>query len=438
MQLEPLVQAIQTSGYDQVHLVLEEEERDLARFASSQVNQYVHQRKTDLVARVLLPGRQGVALVQGEIWPETLQRAIRQAADLARNAPEDPDLPPLPENQPHRPLPGFDAATYHFGPREKGSELEKLLKPLHKAGYRVFGTLDTRTCTTAVVTSTHIEKAFRQTLASFKVIVESPRGGHGFAMGVDRSIHHLPIEALLEHAVWRADQASQPQTLPPGSYTVILDPPAVGHLLLFLAFMGFGGRTIAQHWSFLRPGRRIMSDRVTIVDDALNPNTCGMPFDYEGVPKQRVVIVDHGIARQGVFDTYWARKAGTRSTGHALRPDNTYGPYPKNLVLTAEGSGTLQDLLARQKRALWVSHLWYVNFFNPFRTQVTGTTRDGTLLVEDGRVKGGVQDMRFLVSILDILSSVADATHTLTLTEKYSAHLLVPHLVVENFTFIAS
>ncbi len=436
MDLQPLVQAIRRSGYDQVHLVLEEEERDLARFASSQVNQYVHQRKTDLVARVLLEGRQGVALVQGEIRPDTVDAAIQRAAELARNAPQDPDLPPLPEPQPHKPLPGFDPATYHFGPRAKGETLERLLKPLQKAGYQAFGTLDTRTHTVAVVTSTHIEKAYRYTWASFKVIVESPQGAHGFAHGVDRSVHALPLQELLDRAVWRADRSAQPRRLPPGPYTVILDPPAVGHLLLFLAFMGFGGRTIAQHWSFLRPGRRIMSPRVSIVDDALNPRTCGVPFDYEGVPKQRVVIVDHGVARQGVFDTYWARKAGTQSTGHALRPDNAYGPYPKNLVLTAQGSGDLSALLERQERALWISHLWYVNFFNPMRTQVTGTTRDGTLLVENGKVVGGVQDMRFLVSILETLSSVVDATETLTLTEKYSAHLLVPHLVVENFTFI--
>ncbi len=436
MDLKPLVDALRRTGYDQAHLVLEEEERDLARFASSQVNQYVHQQTTDLVARVLLPGRQGVALVQGEILPETVEAALHQAAELARQAPEDPDLPPLPENQPHRPLPGFDEATYHFGPREKGRVLEGLLKSLHQAGYQAFGLLETRVRTTTVVTTTGIEKAFRQTLARFKVIVQSPQGSTGFALGVGRSVHHLDLEALVEHARWRADQAARPRTLPPGRYTVILDPPAVGHLLLFLAFMGFGGRTIAQHWSFLRPGRRIMAERITIEDNALNPRTCGMPFDYEGVPKQRVVIVDHGIARNGVFDTYWARKAGTRSTGHALRPDNAYGPYPRNLILTAEGNGHLQDLLARQERALWISHLWYVNFFNPFRTQVTGTTRDGTLLVEDGQVKGGVQDMRFLVSLLEVLSSVVDATHTLTLTEKYSAHLLVPHLVVENFTFI--
>ncbi len=437
MDLTPLVQAIRTSGLEQVHLVLEEEERDLARFASSQVNQYVHQQKTDLVARVLLlPGRQGVALVQGEIHPDTLRQAIARARELAENAPQDPNLPPLPENRPHRPLVGFDPATYHFGPREKGALLEKLLKPLHRAGYQAFGTLDTRVRTTVVVTSTHIEKAFRQTLASFKVIVKSPKGSHGFAMGVGRSIHDLQPEQLVEQAVWRADQAANPRKLPPGQYTVILDPPAVGHLLLFLAFMGFGGRPIAQHWSFLRPGQRIVANRVSIRDDALDPRTCGMPFDYEGVPKREVVIVDHGVARHGVFDTYWARVAGTQSTGHALRPDNTYGPYPKNLILEAEGTGDLQSLLERQERALWVSHLWYVNFFNPFRTQVTGTTRDGTLLVEEGRVRGGVQDMRFLISILEALSQVVDATATLTLTEKYSAHLLVPHLVIRDFTFI--
>jgi len=224
--------------------------------------------------------------------------------------------------------------------------------------------------------------------------------------------------------------------LPPGKYTVLLEEEPVAHLLLFLAFMGLGGKTFAEGRSFMvgKIGKRITGENVTIIDDATDPRTAGIPFDYEGVPKRRVVLIDKGIARDVVRDSYYAKKLGKESTGHALRPDNKYGPYPRNMIFEG-GSIKKREIIRSIERGIIITRFWYVNFLNPMKTMVTGTTRNGTLLVEEGKVKGGVEDMRWVTNILESFSKIKYLSQELTLRTRYGAHLLVPQIVVEDFHF---
>ncbi len=436
MDLETFEKIAREAEADQVLIVVEEEERNLTRFANSVIHQNIDQKDQTVVVRAVKDQRVAVTVEHGVLDADHLKAVVNRAIGLCPHLPQDPDWPPAPKPQKHPAIPGFVEATYQFGPIEKGKTLEDLLGPLKKAGLTAAGYLETRIHRLTVVTKTGIAKSFRSTTAAYKVIVQTPEGSSGYQFVVGRDISALDLQAATDDAVFKAETGRTKTELPPGRYTVILEPAAVGHLLLFLAFMGFGGRSVAMGWSFFRPGKKILGENVTIVDDPLDPRNLGMPFDYEGVPKRRVVIVEHGVAKEAVYDTYWAHKAGKTSTGHALRPDNTYGPYPKNMVMTA-GDTDRKALLEGLDQAIWINRLWYVNFFNPIRTQVTGMTRDGTLLVRDGKIVGGVQDMRFLVSILETFSSIERATRQLFLTQKYSAYQRVPYLVVRDFSFIA-
>jgi PmbA protein len=216
---------------------------------------------------------------------------------------------------------------------------------------------------------------------------------------------------------------------------VILEPAAVGQLLLFLAFMGFGGKTLFEKRSFMsgKIGEKICGDNMTITEDPFNPQMLGVPFDYEGVPRKRVPLIEKGIAKGGVYNSYYARLAGVESTGHALPPNNSFGPYPKHMVMTA-GTTPLAEMIKSTTKGIYITHFWYVNYLNPMKTMVTGTTRDGTFLIENGIVTKPIKNMRISQSILEAFSNVDMISIERKLYPQYSVVMLVPALKINNFS----
>jgi PmbA protein len=149
----------------------------------------------------------------------------------------------------------------------------------------------------------------------------------------------------------------------------------------------------------------VMGENISIWDDGLSPAGMRMPFDYEGVPKQQVSLIDKGVAKGVVWDTYCAGKQGgdARSTGHALPAGATIGPMPLNLFM-APGGATRDEMIASTKRGIWVSRFWYTRTVHPLNVVTTGMTRDGTFLIEDGKVVGPVRNLRFTQGYVDALN----------------------------------
>jgi predicted Zn-dependent protease len=208
----------------------------------------------------------------------------------------------------------------------------------------------------------------------------------------------------------------------------------VANFLLFLAFLGFGGKLLHQHRSFMsgKIGEKIMGDNINITEDPFNSAIEYLPFDYEGVPKRKVVIIENGIARAGVYNSHYANLAGTESTGHALPPDNSYGPYPKAMVIDP-GNSSVKDMIKSIDRGIYITRFWYLNFLNPMRTMVTGYTRDGTFLIENGEITKPVVDMRVQQSMLEAFSNVETLSAEQRLIPQYGALMLVPFMKIVNF-----
>lgn len=436
MDIEDLVSTAKRADADSLLIVLEKEELGLTRFANSEIHQNIIQKDQTLVVRAVKDKRVAVTVEHGVNDVDAVKNVVNRAISICPSIEQDPDYPPPPEPKPHQDIVGYYERTAKFGPVERGRKLNELLSEPKKLGITASGFLETRVHELSVVTKSGIAKYFKDTSVAYEIIAQTKKGSTGYELAVGRDVGDIDFEQVTKDAINKAIAAEKRIKLDPGTYTVVLEPPAVGHLLLFLAFMGFGGKTFLSGFSFMKLGEQIMGENVTIVDDPLNPKTVGFPFDYEGTPKRKIVLVENGIAKNVVFDRYWGHKAGKESTGHALRPDNKYGPYPKNMVMVA-GNTPKEKLLEGLDNAIWINRLWYVNFFNPMRTQVTGTTRDATLLVKDGKFVSGVETMRFLISILETCSNIAKASSELTLTRKYSAYMQVPYLVVEGFKFIS-
>ncbi|MDQ3957649.1 MAG: TldD/PmbA family protein, partial [Actinomycetota bacterium] len=192
----------------------------------------------------------------------------------------------------------------------------------------------------------------------------------------------------------------------PGDYEVVLEPPAAAVLLDYLSYVGFGAKQVLDGESFLstKTGAEVAAPSVTVADDAWHPRSVGIGFDFEGVPRTRVPVIESGIARGPVTDLRTAAALGTSATGH-YSGSNEFGPYASNVVLEV-GDQSYEDLVGGVRDGLLVTRFHYVNVLDRPSTLMTGMTRDGTFRIRDGAVAEPVRNLRFSQGVLDALASV--------------------------------
>jgi predicted Zn-dependent protease len=273
--------------------------------------------------------------------------------------------------------------------------------------------------------------------ASVTTVVTGADGGSGFSEVFAASVDDVDAGTVGERAAGKASASKNPRDVDPGRYTVVLEPSAVSTLVGFLAWIGFGGRQIVEGRSCLsgRHGERVAADHVTMYDDARRADTLGVPFDFEGVPRSRVSLIEGGVFRDGVYDLRTAKQAGKATTGHALPPPNPEGPFPLNVVLEP-GDASLEDMISSTERGLLVTRFHYSNVVHPIESSITGMTRDGTFLIENGEVAHPVKNLRFTQSILEALQATTMIGKESELaSEFFFSASLVPALKIESFNF---
>jgi predicted Zn-dependent protease len=205
---------------------------------------------------------------------------------------------------------------------------------------------------------------------------------------------------------------------------------------MFLNSLGFGALSYQEGRSFMagKIGAKLMGDNITIIDDFSTREVLGLPFDFEGVPRQKITLVEKGVAKNVVYDMKTAAKDGKESTGHALPPPSTRGPLPLNLVLMP-GEKNLKEIIENTDRAILITRFWYDNVVDPKKTIVTGLTRDGVFLVENGRITKAVNNMRYNNSILDAFSHVSELSCNLKSAGKWGVNVACPAMKIERFNF---
>ena len=271
-------------------------------------------------------------------------------------------------------------------------------------GLNAAGALTTASTALAVADSHGLFAYHPATYANFTCTVRAPDSS-GWVDRHRRDWRELDAAALGEVAIRKAELSRDPGEVAPGRYTVVLEPSAVAELVAFLAWLGLGAQSEQEGRSFLsgRMGQSITGAGVTLVDDAFDPRSFGRPFDHEGTPRRRVTLIENGTARAVVHDRRTALKAGVESTGHACPPPAVEGPIPYDLVL-ATGTHALEELIASTERGVLVTRFWYNRVVDARRTLITGMTRDGTFLIEEGRLTRGLRNLRFNESVLEVLA----------------------------------
>ena len=273
------------------------------------------------------------------------------------------------------------------------------------------------------------------------VIAENEKSS-GYASFVARDPDELDVDALAKEAIGKISK-EEPMELEPGEYEVILEPYAVNELLSFLGYLGFHALAVQEGRSFFcnRFGEKMVDEKVTIYDDGLDAEGLQVPFDFEGVPKKKVTFFDRGVAREVSYDSFTACREGKESTGHGLIAPNTAGPIPINLFMK-EGESSLEKMVQSVRKGIYVTRFHYTNVVEPMKAVITGMTRDGTFLVEEGEMKRPIKNLRFTESVLKTLSRVTAISKDRRIcsegtvySRRFVTGTVVPAIKVDGFNF---
>jgi PmbA protein len=428
-----LVMAL-AAGAGEAEVLVMREDGALTRFANSEIHQNVAQRDVAVNLRVVLGKRVAVAS-SGRTDDEGLRALVSNGLSIARVVEELPDWGGLPNpNGTPREVLAFAPDTANATPEFRAAAVRQVIAAADEAGVTAYGSFQTGIETNAVANSNGIRVAGSRTAAQLITVSMGPDGGTGYGEAAAVDATTIDPAAIGRQAADKARASANAIAIEHGDYPVVLEEPAVVDLLDMLGYLGFSALSVQEERSFFEPGKEIGSELVTITDDGADPAGLPMAFDYEGVAKQRVELVDRGACRSVVYDAQTAARDGVTSTGHGLPAPNPYGPFPVNMIM-APGDTSREELIGGLDRGLLVTRFHYTNPVHPKLAIVTGMTRDGTFLVEGGRIVGPVRNLRYTQSYLDALrGTVAVARERRTL-KGFLGAAVVPAVRIEGWAF---
>ena len=428
--------AVELTEADEAEAVVISEASALTRFANNRIHQNVAEEDTHVSVRAVLGRRVGVASTN-RADEDSLRACCAAAVAAASASPEDPAFPGLPEPEP---VPLLDdrasEATRAFDADSRADAVAAIIGQSVDRGLTAAGSVQNATRSTAVANSKGIDVAMATTDARATVLSMGPESGSGWSSWTGTDASQLAADALGDEAATLAERSANPGDLEPGEYAVVLGPEAVADIVEFLAYTGFSAKAYEEGRSFMSGNLEagLGSEFVTIVDDALADEAMGITFDYEGCPKLRVPFFEYGEVIRPVTDSYWAAVSGWPNSGHALPAPNTFGPYPLNLAWEP-GESTIDELIASVKRGVYVTRFHYVNVEDPKTVLLTGMTRDGTFLIEDGRLTRPLRNQRFTQSAIDVLYWTSGVTRERGFYGSDETFSLVPGILVDKFKF---
>ncbi|GIW08625.1 MAG: peptidase U62 [Dehalococcoidia bacterium] len=423
--------AFAASDCDQTEVIIGEVDSALTRFANNGIHQNVAERNHELTIRAVVGRRIGVA-TGNDLSPEGIRRVVEHARAIARRSPENPDFRSLPTPRPIPPVDGWRETTAGFSPEARARLAAPVCRRAAEVGLVAAGYIETRAEQFTVANSLGIFASTRRTTAAAMAVVMSDSGS-GYADRFALDAGDLDPDALADEAIGRATRARNPIDVEIGEWEVVLEPYAVVDLLLYVSFLGFSAQSVQEKTSFLagRFGERVLGENISIWDDPTGPGVVPEPFDPEGVPSRRVDLIVDGVAVGVVYDTLTAARDGKESTGHALPPGSTSGPLPRHLYLAP---GTEDDLVRKVDRGLLITRFWYTRPVHYLTVTMTGMTRDGLFLIENGEIVAPVKNLRFTQSYLAALNAVTGISRT-TKLEIEEGNFVVPSLRIAQWSF---
>ena len=425
--------AARSRGVGEVEVIFAAENQALTRFANNVIHQNVAEKNQHLSVRVVIDGRTARASTN-RTDRDAIERVVEQAIAITRLSEPDAELLPLAGPGEYAAVQRYFEDTAQATPKLRAAAVAEAIGAVESAGQTAAGIYSTGESAFSVFNTQGVAVHYRETMARFSITAMA-RDSSGWAKA--SACHHANLDplALALSASHKAAASADPRHLEPGRYTVILEPAAVLDLVGQMAG-DFSATAIRDGRSFLndRLGKPIFGENITIRDDALHPLQVGAPFDAEGVPRKRLALVERGVPREIAYCRQAAALAGVEPTGHGYPLPNEYGEAPVNLVIEG-GNTSLEQMIESTERGILVTRLWYIREVDPYEKIFTGMTRDGTFLVDGGRVTAGVRNFRFNEGLMAMLSSVEALGPAVRSSGEEAIDLVAPAMKVRNFNF---
>ncbi|MGB7848350.1 MAG: TldD/PmbA family protein [Candidatus Acidiferrum sp.] len=420
-------------GVPETEVHIDESIQALTRFANNTIHQHVAEQGLVVSIRTVADGRTA-RVTTNRVEEDVLRAALEDCLSLASREPKDSQLLPLPGKQRYRPVHRFHAATAALTAEERARAVKKTCQLAEKQDQVAAGIFSSGQSQSLLVNSRGLCATYRQTQSAFSVTMQQG-SATSWAKANAADVRQIDPLRLATIASEKASRAQEPVELAPGRFTVILEPAAVLDLVGWL-FYDFAATAVADKRSCLsgRIGRPVFGKNITITDDAYHPDQLGAPYDGEGMPRQRVLLVDRGVVKSLVYSRRSAKQAGTRPTGHGFALPNEYGEAPLNLVV-AGGDTSVEEMIASTDRGLLVTRLWYIREVDPYEKVMTGMTRDGLFLIEKGKIARAVRNFRFNQSVLEMLRNVECLGPAARATGEEAFEMVVPPMKIRNFHF---
>jgi len=431
--IDTVLRLAKARGIPETEVHVEEVIDALTRFANNAIHQHVAEHGVMVSIRTVLNGRTA-RVTTNRLDEDAFRSALDDCLSLAASQPKDPLLLPMPGKQKYRNAQRFVPATTSVTAEERARAVKRACEVAERSGQVAAGIFSTGQSQTLLGNSRGLLASYRQTQAEFSVTMQ-----HGsatsWAKANSADARQVDPLALAITASEKAGLAQNPIELAPGRYTVILEPAAVLDLVGFL-FYDFSATAVRDKRSCLsgRVGKPLFGRNITLSDDVCHPEQLGLPFDGEGLPRQRVLLVDRGIPKNLVYSQRSAKLAHKKNTGHSFALPNEFGEAPMNLVL-AGGNSSVPEMIASTDRGFLVTRLWYIREVDPYEKIMTGMTRDGLFLVEKGKVGSAVRNFRFNQSVLEMLRNVELLGSSHRATAEESFEMVVPPMKIGNFQF---
>lgn len=427
---------LKLSEADETEVTIEADSHALTRFANNAIHQHVAEQGLAISIRAVVDGRMARTSTN-KADDASLRRAVRTAFEIARHQQKQPGLLPMPGPQPRAAVPAlrrYFESTAAATPAARARVVAALCKVAKAGGHTAAGIFSTGAEVLALANSRGLFVHHAQTHAEFS-ITAMDGDSSGWAKATSPDLKQIDPQTLARRAMEKALLSRQPREIAPGRMTVILEPAAVLDLAGFL-FYDFAGTAVLDHRSCLneRIGKPIFGRNIQIWDDVYHPLQSGAPFDGEGLPRQRVHLVEAGVPRRLVYSRATARRMKAKPTGHAFPLPSEYGEAPMNLVLEG-GSDSTESMIAATDRGVLLTRVWYVREVDPYEKVLTGMTRDGTFLIEGGRIVAGLRNFRFNESMLEMLSKVEAMGPAVRASGEEAFDMVVPPMKVRDFHF---
>ena len=431
--INTVLQLANSTAADETEVHVDEVDDSLTRFANNAIHQNVAEHGVTVSVRTIVDGRTARATTN-RTDEDSLRGVIDASLSLAHSQPKDPQLLPLPGKQRYRKFNRFLKSTATVTPGDRARAVRRACDLAIKNGQVAAGIFATGLSQSAIGNSRGLFAAYRETHAEFSITMqEQPAASWAKANSSD--VRAFDTQSLAARASQKARLATSAKELPTGRYTVILEPSAVLDIVGFL-FYDFAATALHDKRSCLtgRMGKQIFGKNITISDDVFHPLQLGANYDGEGLPRERVSLVENGIPNNLVYSRKSAKLAGKKPTGHGFNLPNEYGEAPMNLVFKG-GDSSVEEMIASTDRGLLVTRLWYIREVAPYEKVMTGMTRDGLFLVENGKVTSAVRNFRFNQSLLEMLSNVELLGPAVRATGEEAFEMIVPAMKVSNFHF---